>query len=655
VVTSEDVFTDEFIKHEKILIAGESQSGKTTLCKILYSKLRARNFFPVYIFDKMHKFDGIINKKIEDSFCEQYDNIKLSDIDIFKLIIIIDDFYYASTDKKCKILRDIEKYTYQLIIVDDIFALNINDENIAKNYNRYRLDEFGPVFRDKLIRKWILLTDDKSSTNYRDNDFYKKVDVATELIDTSLGKIINNGIMPSYPVFIISILSSHETFEKPLDQEITSQGYCYQALIYIYLRKQGVKNDEIDIYINFLSVLAHHFFSQNISELSENELKIFLQKYTEKYYLPINISVVLKNLHDQMMIIKTSSGNYRFHYPYLYYYFVAKYLSDNLTENRDSIKNIIENLHKDENAYIVIFLCHHTKNNFLLDEIILNAMMQFEDYKETALSKSELTFFDTELDNIARAALPKHISSEVERQKQLEFKEKQEKQGAKSQNNEDKNENKGDIYSNTLRRSIRTVEVMGIIAKNRIGSIERQRLEDILAEAINVNLRILSSFFDLIKDKNEQLEMIKFISSKLEEMKDEKKLDVSNERLEKEAKKIFWNLNFGVIFNLISKTIKSIGSDKLQDIIGTICDKQKTSIHLLIKHGIFMWYGKNISTEKILKDMKDVDFSLTANEVLRYLIVHHCMLHNISHKEKNRIQSNFRISSKALLKIESKK
>jgi ribosomal protein L12E/L44/L45/RPP1/RPP2 len=540
------------------------------------------------------------------------------------------------------------------MVVDDIFALNINDENIAKNYHRYKIDQFAPILRDRLIRKWVRLTDDKSTNNYHDNAFYDKIDKATEFVNTSLGKLIDDGIMSSYPVFILSILSTHETFEKPLDQEITSQGYCYQALIYIYLRKQDVKNDEIDIYISFLSVLAYHFFSRNISELSESEFESFLNDYRKKYYLPIEISIILNNLQEQLMLIKTSLGNYRFLYRYLYYYFVAKYLSDNLVEKKNEIKKIVENLHKDENAYITIFFCHHTKNDFLLNEVIFNALIQFEDYKETALSKSELTFFDDALDYVAKAALPKGTSPEIERQKQLEAQEKQEKENEKKQNKTEENESKGDIYSNTLRRSIRTVEVTDIIAKNRMGSLGLERLEEIITEAININLRILSSFFDLIKDQNEERETINFISEKLQEIKNEKKSDVPNEKLEKEAKRIYWNLNFGVILGIIFKTIRSIGSDKLQCIIGEICDKKKTSVHLLIKHGVFMWYGKNIRVENILKDIKLNDISSTAREVLRYLIVYHCMLHDIDFNEKNIIQSNFGISSKALLRIESK-
>jgi hypothetical protein len=101
-VSSDEIFFNEFITLEKILIVGESQSGKTTLCKILYSMLRERNLFPVYIFDKMRKFDGLIINRIEKSFDDQYEDIKYSDIGISKLVIIIDGFHYATMIKNIR-------------------------------------------------------------------------------------------------------------------------------------------------------------------------------------------------------------------------------------------------------------------------------------------------------------------------------------------------------------------------------------------------------------------------------------------------------------------------------------------------------------------------------------------------------------------------
>jgi len=77
--------------------------------------------------------------------------------------------------------------------------------------------------------------------------------------------------------------------------------------------------------------------------------------YTKKFALPIKKEIILKNLSETLAV--DSFNNYSFHYPYLYYFFVAKYLAENIEKSDiwEEIKNMIQNLHVDENAYITVF------------------------------------------------------------------------------------------------------------------------------------------------------------------------------------------------------------------------------------------------------------------------------------------------------------
>jgi len=45
---------------------------------------------------------------------------------------------------------------------------------------------------------------------------------------------------------------------------------------------------------------------------------------------------------------------------------------------------------------------------------------------------------------------------------------------------------------------------MGVIIKNRAGSLNKTKLEEIFKEAMNVHLRTLTSFFEIIKQEDEQ-------------------------------------------------------------------------------------------------------------------------------------------------------
>jgi len=640
---------DDFLDFPKILIAGEDQSGKTTLCKIMYFELRKKNYVPIIVSDKNNKFEGKIDNFIKKGFKEQYENIQLDEIDINRIVPIIDDFHFAKNKEKH--IRDLSSYKYQIIIVDDIFNLNFRDENLTKSFYQFKIKQLSASLRNKLIENWINLTDNIGSEK-NENDFYKELDKTTELVNTSLGKLISSGIMPAYPFFILSIISTYETFNKPLDQEITSQGYCYQALIYMYLSKQNVKNDEIDTYINFLSVFAFNIYSKKKREISQIEFNSFLKEYLKKYNLPVNEKTLVDNLVETKLLYLDSCNNYSFFYHYIYYFFVGLYFSDHLDECKRDIEIIINNLHKDENAYIAIFISHHSKDTFIIEEIILNSLLLFEKFQPAALTKEELNFFDEKLDSIVKVVLPSNnftpARERVVRLKEQDALEKFQKNSPESDRNKKNSFNEAEVEIE-IRRSIKTVEVMGRIIKNRAGSLEKEKLENIFEEAMHVNLRILTSFFEIIKNENRQIALVNYIESRLGRIIDKRTSKPNSNQLKRISKDIFWNLNLSVIYGIVNKTIHSLGSDKLIDIFLKVCDKNNTPATLLIKHGILMWYSKNLRIDEIADIFEENSFSETAKRIMRFMIVNHCSLHKIDYRKKQKIENKLKIPSKVLL------
>ncbi|CAD7767103.1 MAG: TIR domain protein [Candidatus Argoarchaeum ethanivorans] len=119
---SSEKLLKNLIDYLKIIIAGEDQSGKTTLCKRIFKELRILNFIPVYISDKKTYFSGKIENKISNSLREQYKDIDVNEIDKERIIPIIDDFHHAKNKEKH--IQDLSKYLRCIIIVDDIFGLN---------------------------------------------------------------------------------------------------------------------------------------------------------------------------------------------------------------------------------------------------------------------------------------------------------------------------------------------------------------------------------------------------------------------------------------------------------------------------------------------------------------------------------------------------
>nr|VFK60587.1 MAG: TIR domain-containing protein [Candidatus Kentron sp. TC] len=646
--TSSQDLIESLPDHQKIVIAGENQSGKTTLCKRIYSSLRKKGFVPIYISGNHDNYKGLMRNKISDAFVQQYENALIDKIDENRIVPILDDFHLAANKEKH--VRHLSSYSCCILIVDDIFNLNLRDEHILRSFFQVRIREFSPSLRNELIEKWITLTD-KKTLDHSGNRIYKQLDGMSELVDSSLGKVLGDGIMPAYPFFILSIMTIHQSF-RPLE-EITSQGYCYQALIYIYLRKVGVENDEIDTYINFLTEFSFFFFDSGKSEISEADLDLFMESYLDKYNFPVKLKTLLQKLEQTGMIALDNFGHYSFRYQYLYYFFVSKYLAEHIDENREIITKIMRNLHKDENAHIAVFISHHSKNTFVLDEVTTNAKSLFGKYAPTTLNKEELGFFNKQADTIIEAALlPKSSAPAKERTDRLKIQDKIEE--SKKQPAQ-KDEDYDDIIENhdnidvEFRRSIKTVEVMGGIIKNRAGSLEKQSLESIFEEGVEIYLRILTSFFDGAKDDELNELIIDFILYILYRITQDKKDKPTREKLKKMSETIFWNIIFIFTYGLIHKVIRSVGSNKLSRIIDKVCDEKNTPAYFLIKHGISMWYSKTLQIDDIAERIGKDDFSEITRKMIRFMIVDHVSMHKFSFKEKQRIEKKFGIPSRRLL------
>ncbi len=643
-------FKSEILKFGKLIIAGENQAGKTTLCKMIFTIYRNLNYIPIYLEDE-NKFLGNPKVRIEKAFFEQYDSEDFDLLDIKRVVPIVDNFHFAKYQDKY--IEEYESFKFQVLIVDDIFGLNFKNQSLIKEYNKFKIREFTAIERNDLIIKWIKIKED-SEIQINSNHLQQSIDQKTELIENSLGIIFGKGIMPSYPFFILSLLAAQDS-QNPLDSEITSQGHCYQALIYLYLKREGVKNEQIDIYSNFLTELAFWIFEKERSSLDNSEFEKFIEYYKINFNLPISIKDLVKTIANVNICKFDSLNQYNFCYSYIYYFFVAKYLSEHIKSKKSIIDKILSNLHKDENAYITVFIAHHTKSNYLLDELLLNAEILFEKYKPVTLDTNELSFFDKHEDKIIQAILPsfKH-DAEYERRKILENKSNIE--DAKSKNYQKEHISKSDEIANdlvtNLRLSIKTVEVMGLIMKNRSGSLDLKRLEYIFEQGLKVYLRILSSFIEIIKDETAEQEIIELLTERInqiiEERADEEK-ELSIEKIEKLVRSIYWNLNFGVLHGFITKTIHSLGSMNLLNISQAISDKEKTPAAFVVNQGIKMWYAKNLRVDEIANRISEKDFSKTAERIIKFKVVEHCRLHKIEYKDLQNIENKLHIPSKKML------
>lgn len=396
--------------------------------------------------------------------------------------------------------------------------------------------------------------------------------------------------------------------------------------------------------MNFLTELAFYLYRNQKGQISQEEFsRSFLKQYKQTYTLPIKTELLMTRLAD--IVVKDSFNNYSFQYPYLSYFFVAKHLAEH-AEDSEIEQKVINNLHVDENAYIAVFMAHHSKNIKILNDIEIAAQSLFTKYQPARLSRAEMHFFDEQSDVIIKASLPPPSSTpEKERIERLKWEDGLEEEGNSGAENVESDGVEGDAFEIELRRAIKTVEVMGSILKNRVGSLEKPHLVTIFKEGVNVNLRILSSFFEAIQNKDDQEYIVDIITTKLDKVIEQRGEKITKEELQKIAQATFWNLNFLVLLGLISKIVHSLGSDKLTEIVEKSCNELNTPASFLVKHGMLMWYNKNVRIDEISKKIEDGDLSSIAVRVLKLMVADYCLLHAVSYKDKQRIENKLGIPS----------
>lgn len=194
-------------------------------------------------------------------------------------------------------------------------------------------------------------------------------------------------------------------------------------------------------------------------------------------------------------------------FQYLYYFFAGKFFAEESDEEfKDDVEEITNNLHLDENAYIAIFIAHHTKKGLLPEKLLNLCDNLFKQEQSASLTKDNVAFFDVQANQI----LPTSFDvgkSEENRQKDLARKNELENRPIEEPN---------DVLAVDLRRSFKTVEVLGQIIKNRAGSLPKTELVQLYDKAMNVMLRLLSNFLNLIKPEKNQDEIIAYIKDCIE-------------------------------------------------------------------------------------------------------------------------------------------
>lgn len=497
--------------------------------------------------------------------------------------------------------------------------------HIPESYHKFHIRKFGNLLRSKLIEKWNLIG---VQNILDDKELYHKNDKAKHAMDTIVGK----NLVPSYPFFLLLILQALEA-TKPHNLKESSYAYYYDVLIIKSLDKINIKNEEIGAYYNYIAELANLFFENKTHELSNNRIREFNSDYVkrfgdvdpegEQYVDKLIRASILENAYDVIT----------FRYKFVYYYFIAKYITTNIRKKdiRERISKMAKRLHIEEFARIIMFVTHLSNDPFIMEEIIGNG-------KKIFMGFSPIKFEDdiTPINNLI-IEIPKFVLGDksVKEAREEKYKEDDRKEALSGDN---QSEGEFDLdeeidvnnYMYALNSGLKSIEVMGQILKNHYGLLEIDSKRELGEEAYNIGLRSLKSLFDLfIKDPDIVVNGVKGIL--------ERDKIVDHLEIEKESRRILFVLFFIISYFFVEKISSSMGSEHLRETFRKMLQTNNTIAYQLVDISIKLnFFGKFPlrDVEDLLKEIKGKNLPYT---LLRAMVINYLYMFPVELRERQRI------------------
>lgn len=622
------------------IVLGEENSGKTSFCKIIFKKgVILDNTVPIFIkgrdIKKVKKED--ITKLINKEFRKQYN----SDVDLTSknLIVIIDDFNNCKLPQKSKknFILNLYKNNFQTVITwDEYFTLSELLESQVTTVEVYEILKFGGKKRLELIRKWVDLFEDEFEDD-QSKEFHIK-----ELSKT-VNSVIGKNLIPSLPIYILTILQANE-LTNTTNFEQSTFGHYYDVLIKSALGQKIKVNAEIEKYYSYLTEFSYWIYDNKTIEIDENNFIEFHQTFIKKYQVQLSFRDALEVL-EHCNLVHKNGVSYKFKYKYIYFYFIGKYFSDNLELEyvQKEVTELSNKLYQTESANIYIFLSHHSKSKFIINQILERARELFNDESIIEFN-SDIKFINDLIEKKVDNIDLKNEDNFVE----IEINEIDDSSLAIETPEENIELNEEIDSISKVNKAFKTIEILGYIIKNRYASLIGNDKSDLVEEMYKLGLRSLTFLFKTLIDgeeyiKNEIIDLIK---------KDPNAALTIRER-EELAKQFMFNLLYMVSYSIFKRISSSIGSRDLEMTFNDVKQKflngdgkEKNNAISLIDIAVIFEYSKSFPEQDVKSLADDFKTNPLAFHILRRLGVNFMRMIPMKENEQQKASEILNISMK---------
>lgn len=615
----------------KILIEGADQSGKTALLYVLYKRFYEMGLTPVYLRGKYCN-ETNVKSLVKKCLKEQY---SIRNVDLFfqqpKKVLLLDNFHKSTlnTRYKKRLIEALgENFEFLILTSDNTYSSkNITEEATSlKNYDKYKLLPLGHEKRSELIEQWLLIGENRLTV--QEEALLVNVKARFNEIDALIG----NRLMPSYPIFILTLLQGLDENLQNFSQ--TSYANIYLVLIKAGLIKEGIKDSALTSLLNILKELAYFLYRNDEGSFNMQEFQEFMVKYSSKYFRHQKLTDdrILSSLCNAN-ILKFDDEHYSFSYKYIYYFLIAQKISGDIDRFENLIYRLCEEVHLEINANILIFLSHHTKAQVLIDNIVFASQLPFESAEPLTLNRDdEFVKFITEFTNEIQEEIIEDRSPREELKREY-----RERDSIERKRGKDRIEDGSDSLPKEaleMNQAFRTVKIMGQIVKNQSGDFEKDKLVKLVEASYSTVFRFLGFYSDMLESDKDLV--IESIVEQIKEKEEKKGREVDSKNIVKMVKRLLQFLSWRICVDGMSNLMFSVGTKGQNELFDIVNSKIDTPASKIVTFAIKTFYDR-IDLKELERLFKDVEGNFLAQSILREYIRRYLYTNHVEREKRDKI------------------
>lgn len=560
--SADDLINDE-ANSFGFVIQGDERSGRSALLCQLARTYLSNGYVPLLISGQEitraaeSDVEKILAREVARQFGESSD--AYNQLPPAKKVLLIDDIDEIPIKSERAVEQLLARMRARVGVLvattTDVYeTANVVGEaefNGLSELPRYRVLPFGHLARTRLIKKWTYLTSDDAQS---EDDRVSRVHEAEKF----LSAVLNRGIVPAYPLYLITLLHAAHSREKDALQD-GGFGHYYEYIISEGILAAEIRKEKMDEIYSYCTQLAWFICQKARDYISPEELREFNRQFCVEFF-SVELSVRKEELLKSRLISETGGG-ISFRYSYLQYYFVARYLSENLNEEVvwHYVEDSARHLYVRARANALVFLTHFSNRSEVIDVILGALRDQFKGIPLAQFNKR-----NESVDAILRE-LPKLTygggDPMLHREEQAKERDKHPEGDGLMERAET-----GDDLSVAARLAtvFKTVEIVGQILKARYSSFRRARKEEMIDEVIKGPLRALEDFYDLLRLRPDS------IISEFKQAVSEKNRNLDEEAMEGLARRIAGFAVLAVSFDFVKRIAEAVSSDAVREDLSNV-------------------------------------------------------------------------------------